>query len=381
MDPLKEFIYMPVKLASEWLAGKGLHLQIFGQTSLLSGQNFMQSLRALGCRALYHPFGGDIHLFHPADEKNSQQEKSAQLLALFPGPGVEFDNIMKCVHCGLCLDSCPTYRESGLEQDSPRGRLYLMNAVWRGDMTFTEDNVRYLDRCIDCRACETACPSKVPYGELIEKTRGVLKEQFKRPLVPSALQNFFFRLVLPHTGRLKLFSNLFKIYSYTGLRQLITKTALRRVLPGVMVKGQYMLPVFEGASFKQKYAGTHHPAGKNIGVKTTLFTGCVADVSDHEVHLSTLNLLLRAGCEVEVKPNQSCCCALQVHGGDRETGRTLALKNVEVFSDSKAQKIITNAGGCSAQLKEYHLLFTSAESETQNRVRRLKRRLPIFWSF
>ena len=288
----------------------------------------------------------------------------------------DFDNILKCVHCGLCLDSCPTYRELSDEKDSPRGRLYLMRGLWEGELELESAVIDPLNRCLDCRACESACPSGVPYGELLEKTRGIILENTQQSLKERLLRFFFFIGLFRSTNLLITTSWFLKIYVASGLPKLITNTFLTKILPQTFVFRQYLLPECSGVSFKRKHADEIIPpllSGekkentqiRQVSLRVGMFSGCIMDVSEAVIHESTLTILRHIGCEVVVPGNQSCCGALHVHSGDRVTARELALKNITAFENRQLDAIITNAAGCGAQLQEYHYLFTGATTETQ----------------
>jgi len=276
----------------------------------------------------------------------------------------EFDNILKCVHCGLCLDSCPTYRELGDEKDSPRGRLFLMRGLWEGDLELEDSVIKPLSRCLDCRACESACPSGVPYGELLEKTRGIILENTNRTLKERILRIIFLKNIFCSTNLLILLSKLIKIYIISGIPKIITKTFFRNFFPKSFVFKQYLIPNFSGESFKIKYSKKIlGPLDQEIKFQNNIprvgmFSGCIMDVSEEVIHNSTLTLLRYLGCEVHIPKDQSCCGALHVHSGDRKTSRKLALENLEAFKSFDLDAIITNAAGCGAQLKEYNILFS-----------------------
>ena len=289
----------------------------------------------------------------------------------------DFDNILKCVHCGLCLDNCPTYRELGDEKESPRGRLYLMRGLWEGELELESAVIDPLNRCLDCRACESACPSGVPYGELLEKTRGIILENTHQSLLERLLRFFLLKGLFRSTNLLITTSWILKIYSACGLPKLITNTFLTKILPQKFVFQQHLLPEFSGVSFKRKHANEIIPPltmgekqkkaalNWNKRLRVGMFSGCIMDVSEVVIHESTLTILRHIGCEVVVPGNQSCCGALHVHSGDRITARELALKNITAFENRHLDAIITNAAGCGAQLQEYHHLFTGAITETQ----------------
>lgn len=273
----------------------------------------------------------------------------------------DFDNILSCVHCGLCLDYCPTYRELGLEQDSPRGRLYLMRGLWNGELELDEKVAEPISRCLDCRACETACPSGVPYGELLEKTKALIVEHQPQSIKEKLIRLVMLKNVFKKTSLLVLLSKIFKVYIFLGIPKLITSGLLSKILPKKFVQNHQMIPSFSGKSFKRKHRGLHASAdSKNI--KVELFSGCILDVANAEIHEATLKVLLAAGCDVHVSGDQKCCGALHIHNGDRVTAKELATANFAAFSNSSSEAIITNAAGCGAQLTEYHHLFDKSDN-------------------
>ena len=298
---------------------------------------------------------------------NILQKSASSAKELFRS--ADFDNILKCVHCGLCLDNCPTYRELNDEKDSPRGRLYLMRGLWEGELELVPEVIDPLKRCLNCRSCETACPSAVPYGELIEKTRGIILENTKQSLKEKILRFFLLRGLFRSTNLLIAASWFLKMYVSSGLPKLITNSSFSKLLPKSIVFQHYLLPKFTGESFKQRYEdkilssllkkkkhqGLSQPQKCNL--KVALFTGCIMDVSEPNIHESSLSLLRRVGCEVVIPVDQNCCGAIHVHSGDRESAREFAIKNIEIFEQHNFDAIITNAAGCGAQLKEYHNIF------------------------
>ena len=290
---------------------------------------------------------------------------------------VEFENILKCVHCGLCLDSCPTYRELADEKDSPRGRLYLMRGLWEGELELKPQVIDPLNRCIDCRACESACPSGVPFGELLEKTRGIILENKSQSIKEKISRMFILKGLFRSTGLMISASLFLKLYIASGLPKLITRTFIGRLFPESFVFKQHLLPNFTGESFKRKHADkilsplqdkeskkTDTQINKK-NLRVGMFTGCIMDVSEKAIHDATLNLLRSIGCEVVVPGNQVCCGALHVHSGDRKTAQEFAVKNLSAFEPRNLDAIITNAAGCGAQLMEYHHLFAEEISNAQ----------------
>ena len=182
--------------------------------------------------------------------KDFSQNSAIESKALFNE--VEFDNILKCVHCGLCLDSCPTYRELADEKDSPRGRLYLMRGLWEGELELIPQVIDPLNRCIDCRACESACPSGVPFGELLEKTRGIILENKSQSIKEKISRMFILNGLFRSTGLMISASFFLKLYIASGLPKLITKTFIGRLFPESFVFKQHLLPKCSGEAFKRK---------------------------------------------------------------------------------------------------------------------------------
>ena len=291
----------------------------------------------------------------------------------------EFENILKCVHCGLCLDSCPTYRELDDEKDSPRGRLYLMRGLWEGELKLNSSVIEPLSRCLDCRACESACPSGVPYGELLEKTRGIIFENIPKGFTVKIFRTLIFKCLFRYTSLLIIVSRLIKIYNASGIPKLITKTFVRKILPRSFVFKHFLLPSFSGESFKHRYSeGGISPlfSGHKKGnfLRVGMFTGCIMDVSETSIHESTLAMLRYLDCEVVIPKKQICCGALHVHNGDRETAREFAKKNIFAFENGKLDLIITNSAGCGAQLKEYHHLFSEFTPQFEKKISSFERK-------
>ena len=288
--------------------------------------------------------------------------------------GAKFDNILKCIHCGLCLDNCPTYRELADEKDSPRGRLYLMRGLWEGELDLNPDVIAPLDRCLDCRACESVCPSGVPYGELLEKTRGILMDHRKQSFKERLARAFLLKGLFRSTSALATTSQLLRLYTWTGIPKLITGSFISRLLPRKFVFSQHLLPNFSGKSFKKRHADVLHAPTRTETPKERvgLFSGCILDVSEAEIHEASLTLLRAARYEVVVPGDQGCCGALHVHNGERNTARELAEKHRNAFEPRKLDRIVTNAAGCGAQLKELHHLFPEAPENEIGRWKELE---------
>ena len=252
---------------------------------------------------------------------------------------------MACIHCGLCLSSCPTYLETGNENDSPRGRIHLMRAVQEGRLPLGETAVRHVDLCLGCRACEAVCPSGVQYGELLEATRDHIEKRHDRPLWQQFLRRFAIEGIFPFPERMELALLPAKLIQKLKLGPLLPKFA-REALALVPEDGRAVrLPEVSSAN-------TASARGR-VG----FISGCVMSVLFGETNAASVRLLNRAGFDVVTPPSQGCCGALYAHGGNLEEARAAARRNIEVFEQIKVDAIIINAAGCGSTLKEYgHLL-------------------------
>jgi glycolate oxidase iron-sulfur subunit len=267
----------------------------------------------------------------------------------------------KCVHCGLCLNACPTYRELHVEMDSPRGRIYQMVQV-AGGAPITESYVEHIDLCLACRACETACPSGVKYGRLVEAARADIEARVRRPLMSRILRSLVFEHVLP--------SRLITRIAALGLRAM---QALRVRLPGRLGELTALAPKVERPFFYRNI-GRVFPAEGERKHRVAFLSGCIANVCFARLNEATVRVLQANGCEVTVPGNQTCCGALHVHAGLREPARRLARQNIDAVLDGDFDAIITNAGGCGSTLKEYDELL-EGDPEYSERARQFVARM------
>jgi glycolate dehydrogenase iron-sulfur subunit len=265
-----------------------------------------------------------------------------------PGVGIDYKLFLDCIHCGLCLSSCPTYEELGTEMDGPRGRIYLMRAVTDGRLALDADVRRHLDLCLDCRACESACPSGVQYHKLVEPFRIALEKAEPAP-PPSWVHRFALRHIFPYASRSRFALAPARLLQWLGLDRWILK-----LLPKSLRNMQSMLPRL------QPHPGRLPellPAEGKQRARVALFTGCVADAVYPQTNWNTARVLQRNGCEVIVPRAQGCCGALAYHAADEKAAIQFAAANCAAFDLNSVDAVITNAAGCGAQLKEYgHLL-------------------------
>ncbi|MEZ5403492.1 MAG: heterodisulfide reductase-related iron-sulfur binding cluster [Bryobacteraceae bacterium] len=261
----------------------------------------------------------------------------------------------RCVHCGLCLNACPTYRVLGIEMDSPRGRVYQMNQVANGLATINDSYLEHIDLCLACRGCESACPSGVQYGRLIEAARAEIENTVPRPLASRIARSVVYRRLLPSRANLRIAAGLLWIYQVTGLQKLIRSTGILNAF-GRLGKLEALSPEAQLPTFFSKYGQVFPPEGERKR-KVALLGGCIANISFARLHEATVRVLRKNGCEVHVPDSQTCCGALHVHAGIRDEARRLAQQNIEALTDGGYDAILTNTSGCGSTLKEYHELF------------------------
>ncbi len=266
------------------------------------------------------------------------------------------EKITACIHCGLCLDKCPTYRALGMEIDSPRGRVYLMKAVDEGRLTMTPSFVEHMYRCLDCRACETACPSHVEFGDLMEKTRGQIERHISRSWRERLVRRLVFTDVFPFPERLEMLFTLMRWYQLTGLQTLIRRCGILDYVPALLQRMEAMLPALPERPFSRSVP-TVLPGAAPVTRQVGFFTGCVMNLFFADIHHASARVLQANGCTLRVLPQQGCCGALHMHAGEREQARELARRNIVAFEQHPVDAIVNNAAGCGAQLKSYGTLL------------------------
>ena len=261
----------------------------------------------------------------------------------------------RCVHCGLCLNNCPTYRELGVEMDSPRGRIYQMVQVATGQTEINPAYIEHLDLCLACRACETACPSGVQYGRLIEAARAEIEAKVDRPWHVRTIRNLVFHGLLPSRAALQMAGSGLWAYQKSGLQKLVRATGILNLF-GNLGKAEKLAPSAEMPSF-YRYYGKVLPAEGVKKHKVAVLGGCMANVFFARLNEATVRVLQKNGCEVHIPEDQTCCGALHVHAGLRRPARELAKQNIDALLAGDYDAIITNAAGCGSTLKEYHELL------------------------
>jgi glycolate oxidase iron-sulfur subunit len=269
--------------------------------------------------------------------------------------GIDYELFLDCVHCGLCTSACPTYIELGTEMDSPRGRIYLMRAVTDGRLDARDPDVRrHLDLCLDCRACESACPSGVQYGKLIEPFRIHLARTQPEGRTLPWLQRLVLFHVTPYAGRTRLALAPLRLLQRTGLDRLLEKSGLLRLLPRALRSLHDMVPRLQPGHGR---LAAFYPAEGKRRARVGLFVGCAGDAFLARTTVATIRVLQRNGCDVIVPPAQGCCGALHYHAAQDEPARAFAAANARAFAAGELDAIVVNAAGCGALLRDYARLL------------------------
>lgn len=266
---------------------------------------------------------------------------------------------LDCVHCGLCTSACPTYVELGNENDSPRGRIHLMRAVSEERLELTPQVQRHLELCLDCRACETACPSGVQYGKLIEPFRVAMEEQQGSGKTNDWFHRWILFGLFPHRGRLRQAMSVARISQRLKLDRLAINLGLTRLLPSRLRQMVEMLPPLPRRAAAE--LPQFLPAKGPRRARVALFRGCVGDVMFGQTHWSTARVLQENGCDVVIPPDQVCCGAIHFHAGSQGPAKEMADSNVAAFDDSALDAVIVNVAGCGSMLKDYGYHWQDAD--------------------
>lgn len=292
----------------------------------------------------------------------------------FTGPDAPSEeDLYKCVHCGFCLSACPTYLETGLESESPRGRIALMKAVNEGRLEVNDSVVGHWDLCLQCRACEVACPSGVPYGRLMEATRSEIERSYKRPLKHRIARSIGYNRILKSPTLLRSAGAATRLYKASGIRAIARGTGLLRLMPGGMETLDKNMPDFSGCVFKAD--GRVVPAQGVQRGRVAMLAGCVMTLMHASALEATVRVLARNGIEVHVTRDQGCCGALNAHAGELNSAREMARQNIDSFLLSEPDAVIVASAGCGSTMKEYDELFDPSDEyfEKAHRVAELTR--------
>ena len=261
------------------------------------------------------------------------------------------DDLYKCVQCGFCLNACPTYLETGLEAESPRGRLTLMKAVNEGRVEMTPTVTRHWDLCLQCRACEVACPSGVPYGRIMMATRAEMKSRVKRPLRERFAREVGFNRLLPKPKLMRTFGKMTRFYQRSGARDITKKIGVMKVLPKRYTYLDESLPMM-GTDFFEADSRVVKPIGP-IKARVSLLGGCVMSMMHAHTMDATLRVLVHNGFEVHLPAEQGCCGSLNMYAGERSTAREMAANNTSALLSMNPDAVVSSSAGCGSTMKEY----------------------------
>jgi glycolate oxidase iron-sulfur subunit len=305
-------------------------------------------------------------------------------LAQAIGQSIPYERFLDCVHCGLCTSSCPTYVETGDENDSPRGRIYLMRSVVDGRLPLSDNVRRHLDLCLDCRSCETACPSGVQYGRLIEPFRVEMHEMAnggpssgssdssdsshggaaaRQKQKPDWFHRWIMYGLFPNRGRMRWALKPARLMQMFGFDRLAERMGLTSLLPAKLRRMQAQLPQLKPSLPElPAFLPAKGPRRARVG----LFIGCVADAMFRHVHWATARVLQENGCDVVIPTSQGCCGAIHYHSGASQPALDLMQQNIQAFQNEKLDAVIVNVAGCGAMMKDYshiHDELTKANSD------------------
>jgi glycolate oxidase iron-sulfur subunit len=275
---------------------------------------------------------------------------------------LDYEQLTNCMRCGFCLPACPTFNETGIEAESPRGRIALMKAAVDGIMEPGISFENQMNHCLGCRACETACPADVKYGHLIEQARDAVEDHTTQhrtwiKLVRSVL----LKGVFPHQGRMKIVGKSMRLYRTSGLQKVFRDKGMIGKFSKQLEDMERILPEVTGTGVIDQL-GTRIPARGEKIATVGMFRGCLMDTIFTETNRKTVELLSAAGFEVMIPESQNCCGALHAHAGEADLARGLAKSNIAAFKQAGVDYIVSNAGGCGALLVEYdHLLHQDWE--------------------
>jgi len=274
---------------------------------------------------------------------------------------LDYSIIQQCMHCGMCLPTCPTYDETKHERNSPRGRIALMRAVADGELAVTDAFADEMSYCLGCLACQTACPAGVNYAELLETAR----TDIERSHVDSGAARSFWRglslgYLFMRPGALRTAGQLLRFYQRSGLESLARRLGVVKLLPSSLRRLEPQTPRMAPAFSNVLIAPQERPHG-DARYRVALLTGCVQDLVFPDINRDTADVLLANGCVVDTPPVQPCCGSLHAHNGERELARTLARRMIDLFPPDRYDAIITNAGGCGSHLRHYSPLLSDDE--------------------
>jgi glycolate oxidase iron-sulfur subunit len=266
------------------------------------------------------------------------------------------DVLSQCIHCGMCLATCPTYELTKLERSSPRGRIRLIHAVAKGEIQITGTFAYEMNFCLDCEACETACPAGVKYGSMVQASRALIARAGHETLLKKIIKKIIFRHLLLYPERFRAVARLLYYYQNSRIRRGIHSSKVMKKYFGFLIELDKLAPPVSKVFGNELIPEIIMPYKKS-GYKTAVLTGCLMDVMFAGVNLDTVDVLKKLNCEVIKPGNQFCCGSLPGHNGDFLTAKELARKNIDAFEKYEYDYLVSNSSGCGAFMKEYKYLL------------------------
>ena len=318
---------------------------------------------------------------------------SESLLKVLP----DDDVLSQCIHCGLCLSVCPTYEISKLERSSPRGRIKLIKSVARGEMPVTDIFSYEMNFCLDCQACETACPAGVKYGSMVEAARAEVDNSEYGHTIKSRIKKFVLNKIFTSKKRFKAISRFLYFYQNSGIQKFLHSSGLFKILFPKLSEIDKLSPSVS-KKFSDKIIPEYSPAEGETKFSTAFLSGCLMNVMFADINKDTVDILTACGCSVFTPKDQICCGSLNAHNGQLESAKKLAKHTIDVFLNQPQlttlstktlvqadnQKpynyLISNSAGCSAFMKEYVHLFKD-DPEYAEKARIFSSRVRDFTEF
>jgi glycolate oxidase iron-sulfur subunit len=266
---------------------------------------------------------------------------------------IDYAVLQQCIHCGMCLPTCPTYDATGRERNSPRGRIALMRAVADGDLEISPTFADEMSYCLGCLACQTACPAGVNYGTLFETARSDIQAaNIDRSLKRRFWRTVTLKFLFMRPAALRAAGRLLRLYQASGLEAFSRRIGATRLLPPDLRRLEPQAPTI-APRFSPALIAEHERPEGTARARVALLTGCVQDLVFPDINRDTADVLLANGCEVHTPPNQPCCGSLHAHNGEIDMARVLARRMIDLFPPDRYDAIISNAGGCGSHLRHY----------------------------
>lgn len=270
------------------------------------------------------------------------------------------DVLSQCIHCGMCLSVCPTYELTKLERSSPRGRIKLIKSVGVREMPITDIFADEMNFCLDCQACETACPAGVKYSSMVEAARVEVDNSTYGSFLGKKVKRFVLNYIVASKRNLKIVSRLLYFYQHSFLPKLLEKLCKLKIVPYKIIAMSELSPRVSKKFSDSVIDEITEPIGEKKMDAAFLY-GCLMNVMFTDVNKDTVELLLKNGCRVVTPKDQECCGSLHAHNGDKKTAKKLARQNLESFSKHNYDYLVSNSAGCGAFMKEYKHIFKDDE--------------------